>query len=57
MVQIAQADLVLGKNDDVPRLPVSDAPAGTQMGHGGVDGLQIVNVVLLFQFGHELCHN
>ena len=57
MVQVAKTHLVFGKNDDVPRLTVSDAPAGTQMGHGGVDGLQIVNVVLLFQFGHELCHN
>ena len=57
MVQVAQTDLILGKNDDVPRLPVGDAPAGTQMGHGGIDGLQIVNVMLLFQLDHELCHN
>ena len=57
MVQVAQTDLILGKNDDVPRLTVGDAAAGAQMGHGGVDGLQVVNVMLLFQFGHELCHN
>ena len=57
MVQVAQTDLILGKNDDVPRLPVSDPAAGTQMGHGGVDGLQVVNVMLLFQLDHELCHN
>ena len=57
MVQVAQTDLVLGKNNDVPCLPISDAAAGTQMGHGRVDGLQVVDVMVLFQFGHEVCHN
>ena len=51
VVQVAQTDLVLGKNNDVPCLPISDAAAGTQMGHCRVDGLQVVDVMLLFQFG------
>ena len=57
VVQVAQTDLVLGKNNDVPCLPISDAAAGTQMGHGRVDGLQVVDVMLLFQLDHELRHD
>ena len=57
MVQVAQTDLVFGKDNDVPRLTVGDAAAGTQMGHGRVDGLQVVDVMLLFQLDHELRHD
>ncbi len=57
VIEVPQAHLVLGEKDDVPGLPVVDPAAGTKLHHGGVDGLQGVDVVLLLQHGHELRHD
>ncbi len=57
MIEVAQALLILGKEDDMPGLPVGDAAAGAELHHGRIDGLQIVNIVLLFQFLTEPVHD
>ena len=57
MVQIPQTCLILGKKNNMPCLTILDVPAGTKGHHGRVDGLQCVNVMLLFQLFHQICHN
>ena len=54
-VEVAQADGVFGEDDDVPRAAVHDLAAGAQLLHARVDGLQMVNALLLqhFEKAHE----
>ena len=46
VVEVPQTHLILGKEDDMPGLPVGDPAAGAQLGHGRIDGLQGVDIVL-----------
>ena len=57
VVEVPQTHLIFGKEDNMPGLPVGDAPAGAQAHHGRIDGLQGVDVVFFLQHGHELGHN
>ena len=54
-VEIAQADGVFGEDDDVSRAAVHDLAAGAQLLHARVDGLQMVDALLLqhFEKAHE----
>ena len=57
MIQIAQAHLILGKENDMPCVPVRNAPLGAQVHHRRVDVLKGMNIMLLLQFFHQPVHN
>ncbi len=57
MVQIPQPHLVLGKEDNVPGMPVSHPALGAQGHHGGIHRLEGVDIQLLLHFGHQPVHN
>ncbi len=57
VVEVAQAHLVLGEQEDVSCLAVGDVALGPQTHHGRVDGLQGVDVMLLFQLLHQPDHD
>ena len=51
VVEVAQARLVLGKDDDMAGAAVVDAAAGAQAHHVGVDGLDVLQAPLMEHFG------
>ena len=57
MVEVSQADLILGKQNNMPGMPVSDASLGPQGHHGRIDCLEGVNILLLFQLFHQAVHD
>ena len=57
MIEVPQALLILCKKDDVPGMAIGNTALGPQMHHGRIDGLEAVDIMLLFQFLHELVHD
>ena len=57
MIQIPQALLILGKQDDMPGVAVINATLGAQLGHHWIDFLKIVDIMLLFQLLQQPGHN
>ena len=53
MIEIAQAHLVLGKEDDMPGMAVGDPALGAQGHHGGVHRLKGMDIQLLLHFFHQ----
>ena len=57
MVEISQAHLVLGQNNDVPGVTVHDPALGPQIFHLLIDLLQVVNAQLFLHFTHKGIHD
>ena len=57
MVKVSQANLILREENNMPGMPVPNAALGPQGNHGGIDGLEGVNILLLLQFFHQAVHD
>ena len=57
MIEVPQSNLIFCKEDNMSCLTVRNVPFCTEGHHGRVDGLQGMDVMVLFQLRHKLRHN